>query len=188
MRVLCTGGRRYTNWVQVHAVLDGVHRLYGITLIIQGCAAGADLSAYTWAQKNGVKHTGEEYRADWDKYGKSAGIKRNMRMLDEVGPHLVIGFPGGRGTDHMTGYAVENRVATLIIPDPVWEAEQAALVDFDDLEDSLDVTFVDDEGNPIVEEKPTKPFWLFAPTHKDKWSKIVAPSAPTPVDRYESVY
>lgn len=38
------------------------------------------------------------YPAQWSLHGRSAGPRRNQRMLDEGRPDLVLAFPGARGT------------------------------------------------------------------------------------------
>jgi hypothetical protein len=52
----------------------------------------------------------EEYKAKWDKYGKSAGPIRNKKMLDEGKPDLVFAFPGGPGTNNMIKQAKEKNI------------------------------------------------------------------------------
>ena len=56
-----------------------------------------------WARANGGSANVElmTYPADWGTQGKAAGILRNMKMLAEEVPDLVLAFPGGRGTDDM---------------------------------------------------------------------------------------
>lgn len=70
----------------------------GMTLLIHGDARGADRLAGDWAERNGVHQLA--FPAQWERYGKQAGLIRNMRMLDEK-PAIVIAFPGGRGTADM---------------------------------------------------------------------------------------
>jgi len=43
----------------------------------------------------------QEFKAQWDKYGKAAGYRRNARMLEHPAPDLVVAFPGGPGTANM---------------------------------------------------------------------------------------
>lgn len=54
------------------------------------------------------------FRADWGKYGKSAGPRRNKQMLDEGRPDLVVAFEGGRGTADMVKQAKAAGVEVLI--------------------------------------------------------------------------
>jgi hypothetical protein len=78
-------------------------------LIIHGAAMGADRWADVWAARVNVPV--KRFRANWDRYGKSAGPRRNQKMLDEGKPDLVIAFPGGSGTADMV-----DRARTAGIP------------------------------------------------------------------------
>ena len=106
-RVLVTGGRDYGRFEgakrqRVFSVLDA----YAPCVIIQGGATGADACAKQWAKAYSLPCV--EVPARWDEHGKAAGIIRNMQMLDEWHPDVVIAFPGGRGTAHMKTYAEQN--------------------------------------------------------------------------------
>ena len=72
-------------------------------IIITGDARGVDTSAYDFAVHNYCAYKG--YPADWNKFGKRAGPIRNLQMLDEEKPDLVVAFPGGKGTEHMVKIA-----------------------------------------------------------------------------------
>jgi hypothetical protein len=78
-------------------VLDGFDAVYGIACVIHGGANGADYIAGRWAQDTGGIPV-EEFPADWNRHGNSAGPIRNQEMLDKGKPDLVVAFPGGRGT------------------------------------------------------------------------------------------
>ena len=177
MIVLVCGDREYSNWQLVHAWLTKLHEAYGITKIVQGAARGADLHASTWARLNRVEDTGDKYKPDWDNEGRSAGIKRNVEMLHEEAPDLVLGFPGCPGTNHMTTLAAENGVATLLIPDLEWEAAKQA--DGSDLDEV--VIMVDEEGEVLFD--PTQPHWLHKPTKGFRRLAPVGP--PTPEGCYD---
>jgi len=62
---------------------------YPITEMVVGDASGADTLAARYADENKIPH--RIYVADWNKYGKGAGPRRNKQMLEEQ-PQLVIGF------------------------------------------------------------------------------------------------
>lgn len=98
-RVLVCGGRDYSDRRSVYAVLDTAHAANPIELLITGGAAGVDSLAFDWARAREVKT--QLHNADWENEGRAAGPKRNQRMLDEGKPHMVIAFPGGRGTADM---------------------------------------------------------------------------------------
>jgi UDP-N-acetylmuramoylalanine-D-glutamate ligase len=105
MRILVTGGRDFTDWVKLDKVLNDIweHEAGRFVTIIHGGAPGADRLAREWAQILAEDHEGDEllFQADWQRYGKAAGVVRNQRMLDEGKPDLVVAFPGGRGTADM---------------------------------------------------------------------------------------
>ena len=111
MKILVTGGRDYADYEYLSGVLDGIHSLTGIDMIIEGGARGADSLARKWAITNYIPF--KTYEADWKKYGKSAGHKRNRRMLDDSKADMVVAFSGGVGTAGMVAYAWENLVPVL---------------------------------------------------------------------------
>lgn len=93
--ILVCGGRDFRDYRLVCRALDPF-RPY-LLYVVHGAARGADSLAKQWCELNGVKD--QPYPANWAKYGKGAGPKRNQQMLDEE-PNidLVIAFPGERGT------------------------------------------------------------------------------------------
>jgi hypothetical protein len=98
-KVLVCGGRDYSDAKSLNMVLDAAHYANPIVMLIHGAARGADTLAEKWAEANGV--TSNAYPADWKRDGKAAGPMRNQRMLDQCKPHIVIAFPGGKGTADM---------------------------------------------------------------------------------------
>lgn len=97
MVVVVTGGRDYDDydWV-VECIAD-----FPVgTTFIAGGARGLDKLVYRAGWSNG-KYKVIEVKAEWDKYGKSAGYKRNVAMADIYEPELCLAFPGGKGTQHM---------------------------------------------------------------------------------------
>lgn len=97
-KVLVCGGRNYDDWVRVDSVLDRIHRVRRITHLIHGDAPGADRLGGSWARKRSVQVVA--CPANWSSYGNGAGPIRNERMA-ELGPDLVVAFPGGTGTASM---------------------------------------------------------------------------------------
>ena len=77
-------------------VLDKLARSVVVDCIIEGYAKGADTLAGEWALARNIHLL--TYPANWRKDGKAAGPIRNVRMLEEGHPDLVLAFPGGRGT------------------------------------------------------------------------------------------
>lgn len=112
MRIGVTGGRRYKNFDKIYATLKlfdyappGGHTL------VHGGAPGADSLAsgivsesFYWQQ--------ELFAADWDRFGKGAGPKRNQAMVDS-GLGILIAFQGGPGTEDMVRRARFADILTL---------------------------------------------------------------------------
>ncbi len=111
-RVLVCGGRDYADEKAVWLALSLAHENGGIDEIIEGGARGADTLARCWARRCGI--TVRTFPAEWDRYGKAAGYRRNAQMLAEGRPHYVVAFPGGRGTENMIGIAAAAGI-------PVWK-------------------------------------------------------------------
>lgn len=110
MRIIVCGGREYRDYDRICAVLDGVHGDDPIEAVIHGNASGADRLGGAWAKARGVKCW--PVPAQWAKFGKSAGPKRNQAMLG-MGAALVVAFPGGRGTADMVKRAKSAAVKVV---------------------------------------------------------------------------
>jgi YspA, cpYpsA-related SLOG family len=124
MRVLVCGDRNWTDGDVIETVLDGLlDQVIGMEklFVVEGCAKGADSFACQWYDgKEGrpfydnVIH--EHFPAQWGKYGKAAGPKRNKQMIDS-GIDLVVAFHNdidkSKGTSHTLTLAAVNRI-------PVW--------------------------------------------------------------------
>lgn len=120
LRILVCGGRDFNDRGAVFRELDRLTTDEGEllprngTVIIHGaCPTGADRWADEWAVINWCRC--EEFPADWGVFGRSAGPRRNQRMIDEARPDLVVAFPGGRGTADMVKRASVARIPVLQI-------------------------------------------------------------------------
>lgn len=110
MKVLVTGGRDYIDRAEMFSVLNALHQDEDITHVIHGGAMGADSLAGNWARLHGVQEV--RCLANWQAHGRAAGPIRNRRMLD-LGPDLVLAFPGGSGTASMIRIAKEQGVEVV---------------------------------------------------------------------------
>lgn len=105
----------------VYSTLDALHAQFGDDLeLVCGMARGADSHAARWAHDHGV--TLHEFPADWRRYGKSAGPRRNARMLEQGQPELVLAFAddleASRGTADMVTKAEAAKVPVVLIRHP----------------------------------------------------------------------
>lgn len=112
-RILVCGSRDFGDRELLNAKLNEIKDRLGDTpmRVIAGAARGADTLAAQWAASRNIPC--DEYPADWERYGKSAGYRRNEQMLNEGNPHLVVAFPQGeaRGTRMMMDIAAKASVA-----------------------------------------------------------------------------
>lgn len=83
------------------------------TVIIHGCARGADTGGALFAERRNIDQL--KFSAEWDVYGDRAGPKRNARMLLMGQPGVAIEFPGRRGTKDMHNRLVSAGVPITIV-------------------------------------------------------------------------
>lgn len=101
-KLLVSGGRDFDDVDFIVENLSNIHLSKNITTVVTGGARGVDTIAELWADELDI--TVESYPltdADWKKFGRSAGIRRNGDMLDKENPDGVFCFPGGNGTEDM---------------------------------------------------------------------------------------
>ena len=99
MKVIVCGSRSIKNEMWVHDWLDYLQTQIDITEVVTGMAPGPDNYGGRWAWVQNIPD--KNFPAQWDKYGKSAGMIRNVEMADYA--DYVIAFWDGksRGTKHM---------------------------------------------------------------------------------------
>ncbi len=119
MRLIVTGTRdTFANaWykpgkAKVDAVLDCMHKQFGISVLIEGGANGVDSLARRWGGRRGLPRL--TMHAPWDALGKRAGPVRNGWMITETMAEACLHFPGGNGTADMVKQA---RAANLLMFD-----------------------------------------------------------------------
>lgn len=99
-RILICGDRYWLNQLCIDSVLS---QFEDVECVIEGEANGADTCGRLAAEKLGIPVL--KFPANWRKYGRAAGMKRNQQMLDEGKPTLVLAFHSNmehsRGTKDM---------------------------------------------------------------------------------------
>jgi predicted polyphosphate/ATP-dependent NAD kinase len=114
MKIIVCGGRDYKDLPTLYTVLDQIHAENKLTCLVNGGYRGADKLASRWAEQRGVPF--QEVHANWEKYGKDAGPKRNAQML-KLHPDTtaLIAFPGGDGTADMTAKAIAAKKQVVTV-------------------------------------------------------------------------
>ena len=117
MRLLVCGPRDCDKTPEVFFWLNAINAVTDIDVIIHGNAYGPDKISGQWAAMLGVST--EVYPADWEKYGRAAGPRRNANMLVEGQPDRVLAFqPRGQetpGTQNMIKLAKQAGVPVTIV-------------------------------------------------------------------------
>lgn len=115
--VTVAGPRDYTNKKFVDEMLEEI--LSDILAkealpihIVEGGAYGVDSLAKLYALQNELPYT--EVKADWDKYGRSAGPRRNQKMA-EMSDYCVVFFKGSRGSASMITEALKQNVPVYVV-------------------------------------------------------------------------
>lgn len=103
-RVIIAGGRDFDDYDLVVSTMDKL--LQNITepiTIVCGMARGADTLGERYAISKGYEVT--RFPADWGKFGKAAGYKRNEQMAQNADALVAFWDGSSRGTKHMIDLA-----------------------------------------------------------------------------------
>jgi hypothetical protein len=121
MRVLVCGGRDYgknpdgsINEIEMDFLFNFLTELllkHPDMVVIQGEARGADKLAKKWAEFINVPVV--SFPANWALYGNLAGTIRNLQMIQEGRPDLVVAFKGGAGTRNMIKQATLYEIEVI---------------------------------------------------------------------------
>lgn len=115
-KVIVAGSRGFNNYKllvqQCNRFLSEKRKDCNI-IIISGGARGADKLGEKYAKDEGFDL--EVYPAEWDKYGRSAGFRRNEKMGDIA--DAVIAFWDGKshGTKHMIDIANDKGLLVRVV-------------------------------------------------------------------------
>lgn len=115
LKVIIAGSREFRDYQQLAERCDHfLSREVGKRPIeiVSGNARGADRLGERYARERGFVLT--QFPAQWDKFGKSAGYKRNQQMAEYA--DALIAFPVGesRGTRHMIRIAQDAGLVVRI--------------------------------------------------------------------------
>lgn len=108
-KVVIAGCRDYNNYdeakVYIDFCLSNIRKEKNI-VIVSGCASGADAIGERYAEENGFKI--ERYPADWKRYGRSAGPRRNKQMAEICDYVICFWDYKSKGTKSMIEYAIKH--------------------------------------------------------------------------------
>ena len=115
-KVIIAGSRGFSNYKllkeKCNEYLREKRKEYNI-IIISGGARGADTLGEKYAQDEGFSL--EVFLANWNKFGKSAGFRRNEQMA-EVADALIAFWDGkSNGTKHMIEIMENKKVLVRVV-------------------------------------------------------------------------
>ncbi len=128
MRVIIAGSRSFTNYnllvkkcIKIFFILksEGYNTQRDFIEIISGTAKGADKLGKKFAHNFQLSLI--KFHANWEKYGKSAGYKRNVEMARYASQSkklgVLIAFWDGtsKGTKHMLNIAKEYGLRVYLV-------------------------------------------------------------------------
>lgn len=123
-KIIINGSRSFSNYTSLRLALKSYIMINQIEPnlieIISGGAKGADTLAIKFAKEYNLNY--KIMNADWDKYGKKAGIIRNADMLNYATSNpndiaILISFWNGnsRGTKHMIDISISKGILVEVI-------------------------------------------------------------------------
>lgn len=110
MKVIIAGGRDITDYELVLSAVS--ESQFDITEIVSGMASGVDALAVKYSKENNLPLN--EFWAEWNLYGKSAGPIRNRRMAESADGLIAIWDGKSRGTKNMIDEATKRNLKVFI--------------------------------------------------------------------------
>ena len=115
MKVIIAGGRDFKDYdllsLKCNLILEDTP--FEEIEIVSGTARGADLLGEDYANK--CSYPIKKFPADWDKYGKSAGHRRNAEMAEYADALICFWDGSSRGTKSMIELAKKKGLKIRII-------------------------------------------------------------------------
>lgn len=113
MKVIIAGGRTFNDYDLLCQTCDKALSLQTEIEIVSGTANGADKLGEKYANEKG--HPIKQFPANWDKYGKSAGYKRNEEMAKYADALIAFWDGKSKGTKHMIDLAKRYELKVRVV-------------------------------------------------------------------------
>lgn len=118
MKVIIAGSRYYDNYDELEKVCDYMLQNQTDIEIVSGDGQGSEINGVKkrgadqlgiyYAERRGYKIT--KFPANWKKFGKSAGPKRNKQMADYADALIAFWDGASNGTKSMIDFVKENNL------------------------------------------------------------------------------
>jgi hypothetical protein len=113
MKVIIAGGRDFNDYSLLKEKCDFFFQNHIEIEIVSGTANGADKLGEKYANEKGFLL--KKFPADWNKYGKSAGFKRNVEMSNYADALIAFWDGKSKGTLHMINEAKIKKLKLRIV-------------------------------------------------------------------------
>lgn len=111
MKLAIIGSRGFNDINLLNETLNPL--VFQIDLVISGGARGADKMGEEWAERHGIDTL--IFPAEWDKYGKLAGFRRNEDIIKNADTVIAFWDQKSKGTLHSINLAKELKKPIRII-------------------------------------------------------------------------
>lgn len=113
MKLIIAGGRDFADYELLTAKIEELIVGEPHVEIVSGGARGADRLGEFFAIDHDLPI--KRFPADWDRYGKAAGFKRNSEMADYA-DHCICFWDGkSKGTGHMINLAKSKGLKLTVV-------------------------------------------------------------------------
>lgn len=106
------------NWKDLLRIKKYIDMLDEETVVISGGAVGVDRAAEQLAKMRGLET--KIFPADWKKYGRSAGMRRNNDIVNEADRIVAFWDGESKGTHHTINLAAKNKKPLIIFLPKCW--------------------------------------------------------------------
>ena len=112
IKLIIAGSRDFTDYAFLCQIIDRfLNDCSPASIeIVSGTARGADMLGERYAKEHNIAL--KRFPADWNKYGKSAGYRRNVDMAKYANACFVFWDGSSRGSKHMIDIATDNGLYT----------------------------------------------------------------------------
>ena len=98
-KVIVAGGRDFSDYNLLSTTLHYLLSQKSNVEIVSGMARGADSLGLRYAEENHIRV--KKFPANWDRYGNSAGYKRNVQMAEYADACVCFWDGNSKGTADM---------------------------------------------------------------------------------------
>lgn len=111
MKLAVIGSRSFTDYELLAKVI--LENFDNISCIVSGGAVGADALAKQYALDQGIEYL--EYKPDWNKYGRAAGVVRNTEIIKDCDAVIACWDGSSKGTKDTIKKAKKQGKVLLVL-------------------------------------------------------------------------